>query len=206
MNPPDDPDRDRHENGARSVVSTSWTRAARRAYSSPSPDAVPVALSRHAKLAARVCLEYLRHHTNALDAFAARVPVVEISFVSDAEICGLNASYRGKNKPTDVLSFSQIEGAVFQSGGEELALGDVIVSIETAQRQAEELGHDLAHEIVFLVVHGVLHLCGFDHDTATRRRAMWKLQDTIIERMTDEGVSMKKHRRPTLNPHPSTLS
>lgn len=93
----------------------------------------------------------------------------------------LNASFRGKNKPTDVLSFCQLEGEAMPFAGEEILLGDVIISIETAARQARDLNHSMERELGFLLVHGALHLCGYDHDTAARRRIMWQKQDTIVE-------------------------
>lgn len=118
---------------------------------------------------------------------------VDMSFVSDEEIAELNHDYRHKNKPTDVLSFAQWEDAAqdapfFASpGGESLPLGDLVISIETAQRQAAELGHTLSQEIEFLAVHGTLHLLGYDHTRDSDRRVMWQWQEAITERMRDEG-------------------
>ncbi len=119
---------------------------------------------------------------------------VDMSFVSDDEIALLNRDYRHKNKPTDVLSFAQWEGdfasdmPLFQSpAGEALALGDLVISIETAQRQAAELGHSLSQEIEFLAAHGALHLLGYDHIRDSDRRAMWQWQEAITEGMRDEG-------------------
>ena len=62
-------------------------------------------------------------------------------------------------------------------------LGDVVISIETAARQAQELGHDLRAEIAFLAVHGTLHLLGYDHGTDAQRRKMFALQDEIVARV-----------------------
>jgi probable rRNA maturation factor len=191
MTSSDDPDRDRRPSpknrearapSARARVSASWTPAARREYSAPRPLA-PAALTTVAKRAARAGLEYLQQH-NALEKFApSQVFALDISFVSDDEIRELNAGYRGKDKPTDVLSFAQTEGEplAFTAAGDEVLLGDVVIAIGTARRQALELRHTLEREIAFLTVHGILHLCGFDHDTSSRRRTMWKLQDAIVE-------------------------
>ena len=110
---------------------------------------------------------------------------VEVSFVNDAAICALNSDYRGKEKPTDVLSFSLWEGDdVFpvMPGAPQISLGDVVISIETAARQAAELKHDLRAEVAFLAVHGALHLLGYDHGTDSRRRKMFALQDEIVAR------------------------
>ncbi len=89
----------------------------------------------------------------------------EISFVitNDKSIHELNRSYRGKNRPTDVLAFAMQEGE-FTSLAENV-LGDVIVSAETARRQAEERKVTLLEEVTMLSAHGLLHLLGWDHQT-----------------------------------------
>ena len=88
---------------------------------------------------------------------------VELSVVlcDDAFIHELNREWRGKDKPTDVLSFAQWEGE--QVPGMNLVLGDVIISLETASKQSHERGHSFHHEIIVLLIHGVLHLLGHDH-------------------------------------------
>jgi probable rRNA maturation factor len=91
-------------------------------------------------------------------------PDLELSVLvtDDAEISSLNRDYRGKDGPTDVLSFSQMEGDDL-GGGE--VLGDVVISLDTAVRQAKEYGCPLSAEMERLLVHGVLHLLGYDHET-----------------------------------------
>ena len=87
---------------------------------------------------------------------------LSILITDDEEICSLNRLYRDMNRPTDVLSFSQLEGE-----GPVIVpqlLGDVVISWETAQRQASELGHGVPVEMKRLLIHGVLHLLGFDHE------------------------------------------
>jgi probable rRNA maturation factor len=74
----------------------------------------------------------------------------------------LNNSWRGKDKSTDVLSFSQVEGMAVPPGGPHL-LGDVVISMPTAARQAVARGHTLEEEMARLLVHGILHLLGHDH-------------------------------------------
>lgn len=92
---------------------------------------------------------------------------VDITIVDDEEIHALNRDYRNVDRPTDVLSFALDEEAEDEpellDGPEEHLLGDIIISAETAQRQAEEFGHGLEREIVYLAVHGLLHLLGYDH-------------------------------------------
>ncbi|MEA5091761.1 Endoribonuclease YbeY [bioreactor metagenome] len=91
---------------------------------------------------------------------------VDITIVTDEEIHVLNRDYRGVDRPTDVLSFALDEGEeepeILGSEAEHL-LGDVIISAERAAAQAEEFGHGLKREIVYLAVHGLLHLLGYDH-------------------------------------------
>ena len=88
----------------------------------------------------------------------------ELSLVlcDDPFIHGLNRDHRGKDKPTDVLSFAQREGE--GADPEDMLLGDIIISVETAGRQAHARGHGLDHELRVLVVHGILHLLGHDHE------------------------------------------
>lgn len=91
---------------------------------------------------------------------------VDITIVSDEEIHALNRDYRNVDRATDVLSFALDEdgGEPELVGGPEVhLLGDIIISAETATRQAEEFGHGLEREIVYLAVHGLLHLLGYDH-------------------------------------------
>ena len=92
-----------------------------------------------------------------LDALGSSHSSVTIAFVSDNKIRSLNQQFRGINKPTDVLSFpSDLET------GE---LGDIAISVEAAARQAKENGLTLNEEIAQLILHGLLHLSGYDHET-----------------------------------------
>lgn len=114
---------------------------------------------------------------------------VSILFVDDDEIQVLNRDYRGKNKPTDVLSFSQIEGyknSELQSPNSELILGDVVISLETAKRQAKERGHYFSKEVFILLTHGILHLLGYDHEGDRKKAAeMRRMEKKIINFATD---------------------
>ena len=91
---------------------------------------------------------------------------VDITIVDDEEIHQLNRDYRNADRPTDVLSFALDEDDEDEPElleGQLHLLGDIIISAETATRQAEEFGHGLEREIVYLAVHGLLHLLGYDH-------------------------------------------
>ncbi len=87
---------------------------------------------------------------------------VTIAFVSDRKMRELNKRFRKKDKTTDVLSFP-FEPDEFDP--EENTLGDIVISIEQAQRQAAENNLNLETEIKQLILHGILHLCGYDHET-----------------------------------------
>ncbi len=97
---------------------------------------------------------------------------INLKLVSDAEISALNEQFAGINTPTDVLSFPY-------SGEDEL--GDVAISLETAERQAESAGVKLEDELGTLLVHGLLHILGFDHQTASEQALMDKHQTAILK-------------------------
>jgi rRNA maturation RNase YbeY len=104
---------------------------------------------------------------------------LSLALVSDAAIAELNAAHRGKRGPTDVLSYSLVEGA--HATHRAALLGDVVIAVGVAARQAREIGHSLNDELLRLLIHGVLHLLGFDHEVArdarrmqARERALWK--------------------------------
>lgn len=108
---------------------------------------------------------------------------VSVLFTNDAFIAELNLQYRGIDSPTDVLSFALCEDEdddVVEIPGIPDILGDIIVSVETASRQAEGAGKPLLDEIALLIVHGTLHLLGYDHDTIEKEAVMWKRQDEAL--------------------------
>ena len=86
---------------------------------------------------------------------------VELSVLltDDGEIRDLNRTYRGRDKPTDVLSFPMGDRV-----GDRLLLGDVVVSLDTARRRAEETGSPLERVVLNLLIHGIIHLLGYDHE------------------------------------------
>lgn len=93
---------------------------------------------------------------------------ISVTFVLDPEIHAMNLEYRGKDKPTDVLSFPLTSGTPEPEDIIEgiAALGDIVISLETAERQAREYGHSTMREIAFLTVHSMLHLLGYDHEVS----------------------------------------
>jgi probable rRNA maturation factor len=107
-----------------------------------------------------------------------------VLLTDDHYIRKLNFQYRGIDKPTDVLSFQNEEDF---SGYDEKYLGDIIVSIPTAEVQSSEAGHPIKNELSLLVIHGVLHLLGYDHDSSENKRVMWALQEKVLSRL---GIQM----------------
>jgi probable rRNA maturation factor len=106
-----------------------------------------------------------RKATIVLEALGLASEELSLFLVGDGEIRELNRAYRGKDRPTDVLSFSLREG---RFGEITPALGDVVISLDTAARQAEERGLGLGEEVDRLLVHGILHLAGYDHEISPR--------------------------------------
>ncbi len=110
--------------------------------------------------------------------------VVELTLVltDDSGIRSLNRDFLGNDAPTDVLAFSAIEDdgpfvSAPEAGG---YLGDVIVSYPRAVAQAQEQGHSPEQELDLLIVHGILHLLGYDHADDEEKAAMWARQDAIL--------------------------
>ncbi len=108
---------------------------------------------------------------------------VSILLTGDAYIHELNKQYRGVDKPTDVLSFALDEGQAMPDPGEERLLGDVVISLEAAMRQGKEYGHGLERELAYLVVHGVLHLLGYDHLQEEDKAVMREKEEAAMNRL-----------------------
>lgn len=107
---------------------------------------------------------------------------VSLILVDDEYIHRVNHQYRGKDAPTDVLSFALNEGEEPEiiDGPQETLLGDIIISLETASRQAEEYGHSLERELAYLSVHGMLHLLGYDHENEEEKAEMRKEEEHVL--------------------------
>lgn len=105
---------------------------------------------------------------------------LSVLLAGEETVASLNASYRGIPRPTDVLSFSarymDPETGLFY-------LGDIVVSLPRAARQAADRHAALEHEVLLLVVHGTLHLLGYDHETAAGKKRMWRTQKKILQEL-----------------------
>ena len=130
-------------------------------------------------------VEKVAYETLVYDEFDTECEV-SLSFVSDEEIQEINKNFRDMDKATDVLSFPQIDydvdEVVMTNEKGEIVLGDIIISVDTAKRQAEEYGHSLKREICFLTVHSMLHLLGYDHMTEEEEAEMFGKQKDILEK------------------------
>lgn len=110
---------------------------------------------------------------------------VSISFVDDAEIARLNAEYRGKEGPTDVLSFEcdndPMPAEALAPGVEPVyELGDIVIAVDVAERQTAIYGTTFEREVSILTIHGLLHLCGYDHVTDEDAAVMEPLEDDLL--------------------------
>ena len=103
-----------------------------------------------------------------------------LQFVNDEEIAELNQRWRNKASATDVLSFSALEAEMPLEGDPSVELGDIIVSVPTAERQALEQNHSLERELCWLVSHGLLHLLGWDHPDDASLMTMLQCQEQLL--------------------------
>ncbi|MUG91522.1 rRNA maturation RNase YbeY [Scytonema sp. UIC 10036] len=128
-----------------------------------------------------------------LDDESGLAPTYEIGLrlTDNSEMYELNSQYRHQNKPTDVLSFAALE-VDFPQGEEidteaPLYLGDIVISLETAQQQAEQQGHSLQTELAWLAAHGLLHLLGWDHPDEQSLNQMLNQQVILLK---DIGIDI----------------
>jgi len=122
-----------------------------------------------------------------LAAIRRRGASLTVAFVRDRAIRRLNRDYRGKDRATDVLSFPTAddeEDAFIHSLPDAGHLGDIIISTDAARRQADEAGHSFEREVSELVIHGALHLCGYDHETDNGE--MNRLELRLRRKLLDE--------------------
>ncbi len=114
-------------------------------------------------------------------------PPVEVTLLltDDDQLQALNKEYRGLNQPTDVLSFESGETMPGMQDDEPY-LGDIVISLPMAKRQAKQGGHSLKAELQLLTVHGTLHLLGFDHEEPEEKDRMWWAQASILAQLGAE--------------------
>ena len=138
---------------------------------------MPVAVASRGRRAPALAARLGRGARRLLSALRLGDAELSLLLVSDAEMRKLNRQWRGRDRTTDVLAFAQREGAGGAPGG---LLGDVVISVDTARRQAAERGHPLTVEGERLLIHGVLHLLGYDHErSAAEARRMQRRERAL---------------------------
>lgn len=114
-----------------------------------------------------------------LDAVGESNAELHIELIGDHRMQRLNREYRGKNVPTDVLAFSQREAP----GRRSSLLGDVVISVHAALRQANARHHSVDEELAVLLIHGILHLCGYDHERGEPEARRMRRRELILRRL-----------------------
>ena len=111
-----------------------------------------------------------------------QTPDMAVVITDNESIQALNRDFRGLDEPTDVLAFGEEKpGPFVLAPGEPMYLGDVVISLERAEAQALEQAASTKDELQLLLVHGILHLLGYDHATDDGQRQMWDRQDAILK-------------------------
>ncbi len=106
---------------------------------------------------------------------------LSVNFVDDKTIREINKNYRNIDSKTDVISFAMLDNLdIVSQDGSDLDLGDIFISIETAKAQAISINQSTEREILFLFIHGLLHLLGYDHIEKSDEEVMFTLQEEII--------------------------
>ena len=109
---------------------------------------------------------------------------VSVTLVDNARIREMNAEFRDIDKETDVLSFPMgDESFEVDPDTDAILLGDIVISLEKAQAQAEEYGHSFRREVAFLITHSLFHLLGYDHMTAEEEAEMFARQERVLEKL-----------------------
>ena len=124
----------------------------------------------------KILKEYTKYITKKLEIEKA---IFNIILVSEEEIHELNKDYRGVDRKTDVITFALEDGNTFKNP-EIRMLGDIYLCIPVAYEQAEIYGHSRIREICFLATHGILHLLGYDHMNEDDEKAMFSLQEELL--------------------------
>lgn len=110
---------------------------------------------------------------------------VSVTLVDNERIREMNAEFRGIDHETDVLSFplGDEEGFEVDPDADAILLGDIVISLEKAQSQAEEYGHSFGREVAFLITHSLFHLLGYDHMTEDEEKEMFAKQEKVLQRL-----------------------
>ncbi len=115
---------------------------------------------------------------------------LSLNLVSDEAIQELNKTYRSKDSVTDVITFSYEDESNFNELFEVRELGDIFIAVDYVYRNSIKLGHSMAREMAFVIVHGILHTLGYDHQTEEEENVMFSLQEQLIANITCKGSEL----------------
>jgi probable rRNA maturation factor len=141
----------------------------------------------------------LRLAQTILDLIGESSADLGLSFVGDRRMRGLNHRFRGKDRSTDVLAFASREARTPASPVSTQLLGDIVISVPTALRQAKEGHRSLEEEIVALLIHGALHLCGYDHERGHAESRRMRREERTVRLALGRIANFagRRHRVPT---------
>ncbi len=132
----------------------------------------------------RVSAARVKKNTAALlKALGWKTAALSLLLVSDRRIRTLNKQYLRHDRPTDVIAFSQLEGKPLGPKDRKPFLGDIVISLETAARQAEAFGNTFDYELHFYICHGILHLMGWDDKKKSEANRMNLKQQKLLEKI-----------------------
>jgi rRNA maturation RNase YbeY len=143
---------------------------------------VPVLVAMRGRRVPALARRLARRARRMLDVLGLGAAELSLVIVSDRVMHDLNREWRGKDRPTDVRAFAQGDGAAPAPDG---LLGDVVISVDTARRQAAALGHSLVVEADRLLVHGLLHLLGYDHERSPAEARRMQRKERAVLRAID---------------------
>lgn len=118
---------------------------------------------------------------------------LSVTFTDDEGIKELNREHRGRDKPTDVLSFPMYEAGELPENLPEIALGDIVISLERAREQSAAYGHSYKREVAFLTIHSMLHLLGYDHEKSEKEELEMRAKQTAIANAA--GFKVKENEK-----------
>lgn len=130
----------------------------------------------------KICIFFLDHRVRNKKLLKIKKELTVV-FLSTSEMKNINKIFRKKNKATDILSFKS---------GDDSSLGELLLCLDVLKKQAREQGHSLDHEISYMLIHGILHLLGYDHELSNREeQLMFALQDRCFSVLSATILNQK---------------
>ena len=136
-----------------------------------------------------------------LDLLEKKDKFFNLVFMDDQSMTGFNSKFRGKNQATNVLSFpTETDNWFFNAPEDEL--GDILISIDTARKEARRQNITVHHRLTELIIHGLLHLLGWDHERSRDQAlSMWDFEKKLFQQLTDSSINTNKRRKTKAMPH-----